>query len=98
MALARRLLPGDPEFGDPLSTMGTEPVQAVARRAYQLADGRLSILGQLGLAVLPGADWGQDGGTPRPGGGAIAVTDPGGFSGGGGEIGGQAAPRPPGRG
>ena len=75
MALMRRLLPGDPEFGDPLSTMGPEPVQAVARRAYQLADGRFSLLGQMGLAVLQVADWVQDGGTARRGEVAIAFTD-----------------------
>ena len=76
----RRTLPGDPDFGDPLSTMGTEPVQAVARRAYQLADGRLSLLGQMGLAVLQVADWVQDGGTARPHEVAIAFTDLVGFS------------------
>jgi adenylate cyclase len=80
VALMRRTLPGDPDYGDPLSTMGTEPVQAVARRAYQLADGRLSILGQMGLAVLQVADWVQDGGTARPQEVAIAFTDLVGFS------------------
>jgi adenylate cyclase len=80
MALVRRMLPGDPDYGDPLSTMGTEPVQAVARRAYQLADGRLSLLGQTGLAVLQVADWLQDGGTARPREVAIAFTDLVGFS------------------
>ena len=80
MALARRFLPGDPEFGDPLSTMGPQPVQAVARRAYRLADGRFSLLGQMGLAVLQVADWVQDGGTARPREVAIAFTDLVGFS------------------
>jgi adenylate cyclase len=80
VALMRRALPGDPEFGDPLSTMGPEPVQAVARRAYRLADGRLSLLGQMGLAVLQVADWVQDGGTARPREVAIAFTDLVGFS------------------
>jgi adenylate cyclase len=80
VALLRRLLPGDPDYGDPLSTMGTEPVHAVARRAYQLADGRLSLLGQMGLAVLQVADWVQDGGTARPEEVAIAFTDLVGFS------------------
>jgi len=80
MALVRRLLPGDPDFGDPLSTMGPEPVQAVARRAYQLADGRLSLLGETGLAVLQVADWLQDGGSARPREVAIAFTDLVGFS------------------
>ena len=76
----RRLLPGDPDFGDPLSTMGTEPVQFVARRAYQLADGRLSLMGQMGLAVLQVADWLQDTRTARPREVAIAFTDLVGFS------------------
>jgi adenylate cyclase len=80
VALMRRTLPGDPDYGDPLSTMGTEPVHAVARRAYQLADGRLSILGQLGLAVLQVADWVQDGGTARPREVAIVFADLVGFS------------------
>jgi adenylate cyclase len=80
VALLRRLLPGDPEFGDPLSTMGTEPHHAVARRAYQLADGRLSILGELGLAVLQVADWLQDGGRAEPREVAIVFTDLVGFS------------------
>jgi len=75
VALLRRLLPGDPDYGDPLSTMGTEPVHAVARRAYQLADGRLSLLGQMGLAVLQVADWVQDGGSARYEEVAIAFTD-----------------------
>jgi adenylate cyclase len=60
--------------------MGTEPVHAVARRAYQLADGRLSLLGQMGLAVLQVADWVQDGGTARAEEVAIAFTDLVGFS------------------
>jgi adenylate cyclase len=80
MALVRHVLPGDPDFGDPLSTMGTEPVQAVARRAYQISDGRLSLLGEMGLAVLQVADWVQDGGTARPREVAIAFTDLVGFS------------------
>ena len=80
LGLMRRTLPGDPDYGDPLSTMGSEPTQVVARRAYQLADGRLSILGQMGLAVLQVADWVQDGGTARPSEVAIAFTDLVGFS------------------
>jgi len=80
VALMRRLLPGDPEFGDPLSTMGPEPTQVVARRAYQLADGRLSVVGQMGLAVLQVADWLQDSRGVRPREVAIAFTDLVGFS------------------
>jgi adenylate cyclase len=60
--------------------MGTEPVHVVARRAYQLADGRLSLMGQMGLAILQVADWVQDGGTARPEEVAIAFTDLVGFS------------------
>ena len=60
--------------------MGTEPHHAVARRAYQLAEGRLSILGQMGLAVLQVADWIQDGGSARQTEVAIAFTDLVGFS------------------
>jgi adenylate cyclase len=80
MEFARRLLPGDPDFGDPLSTMSTEPVHAVARRAYQISEGRLSLLGQVGLAVLQVANWIQDGGHARPREVAIAFTDLVGFS------------------
>jgi adenylate cyclase len=91
VALLRRLLPGDPDFGDPLSTMGTEPAQVVARRAYQLADGRLSLLGQMGLAVLQVADWVQDSGRTKPVEVAIAFTDLVGFSDWAVEIGDDAA-------
>ncbi len=80
VALLRRALPGDPDFGDPLSTGGSEPVQVAARRAYQLADGRLSLLGQMGLAVLQVADWLQDGGRTDSTEVAIAFTDLVGFS------------------
>ncbi len=51
--------------------------QAVARRAYQLADGRLSLLGQMGLAVLQVADWVQDGGQPAAARGGDRVHRPG---------------------
>jgi class 3 adenylate cyclase len=80
VALLRRLLPGDPDFGDPLSAMGNEPTQLVARRAYQLADGRLRLLGELGLAVLQVADWLNDGTRSAPQEVAIAFTDLVGFS------------------
>jgi adenylate cyclase len=80
VALMRRLLPGDPDYGDPLSTMGPEPTQVVARRAYQLADGRFSLLGQMGLAVLQVADWVQDSRGTSPREVAIAFTDLVGFS------------------
>jgi adenylate cyclase len=82
VALLRHALPGDPHFGDPLSTMGPDPAQVVARRAYRLADGRLRVLGELGLAVLQVADWAADGAAnpaaPREV--AIVFTDLVGFS------------------
>lgn len=53
----RELLPGDPSFGDPLSTTGNEPTSVLARRAWAANDGRWSALSELGLAVLQVADW-----------------------------------------
>jgi class 3 adenylate cyclase len=55
--------------------MGSEPLQVVARRAYQLADGRLSLMGQTGLAVLQVAEWVQESGRQAPSEVAIAFTD-----------------------
>ena len=53
----RELLPGDPRFGDPLSTTGSEPTQVLARRAYALYGSRWSLAGQFALAALQLADW-----------------------------------------
>jgi adenylate cyclase len=50
--VARRLLPGDDRFGDPLSTVGSEPRQLVARRLGDLAAERPSILKEVGLSAL----------------------------------------------
>jgi adenylate cyclase len=57
VATLRELLPGDPSFGDPLSTGGNDPAQVLARRAYALNEGRWSIAGEMGLAALQVADW-----------------------------------------
>ncbi len=49
---ARRVLPGDSEFGDPLSTGGDQPSQVVARRIAEMTADRPSILRELGLGTL----------------------------------------------
>ena len=57
----REFLPGDPDFGDPLSTTGSDPTRVLARQAWSASDGRWSALSELGLAVLQVADWaGED--------------------------------------
>jgi adenylate cyclase len=53
----RQLLPGDPDFGDPMSTVGTSPSRVLGRRAGSFNEGRLSILAELSLATLQVADW-----------------------------------------
>jgi adenylate cyclase len=53
----RELLPGDPSFGDPMSTTGNEPARVLGRRAWSAEDGRWTALSELGLAVLQVADW-----------------------------------------
>jgi adenylate cyclase len=58
---AREVLPGDRDFGDPMSTAGTSAAHALGRRAWTLQDGRFSLLGELALAGLQIADWlGED--------------------------------------
>jgi adenylate cyclase len=55
LAAARRLrrrLPGDENFGDPLSTAGIAPVQVVARGISALQPERESLAQELGLAGL----------------------------------------------
>lgn len=49
---ARRLLPGDSAFGDPLSTAGDRVPQAVGRGVAALTDRRPSVAGELGLGAL----------------------------------------------
>jgi adenylate cyclase len=48
----RRRLPGDEQFGDPLSTAGVTPVEYVARGVSALEPDRQSALQELGLAGL----------------------------------------------
>jgi adenylate cyclase len=50
--LARKILPGDPELGDPLSTAGNEPSHLLARRVSETAPERESVSRELGLGVL----------------------------------------------
>ena len=49
---ARRVLPGDPEFGDPLSTAGDTGAQAAARAADRLLQDREVATRELGLGAL----------------------------------------------
>jgi len=49
---ARRLLPGDPEFGDPLSTAGEGGPRAAARAAERLLGNREAASREVGLGVL----------------------------------------------
>src|SRR4051794_4442583 len=53
----RQVLPGDSDFGDPLSTVGTSPARLLGRRAGALNQGRLSLLAEISLAGLQMADW-----------------------------------------
>ena len=78
----RELLPGDPNFGDPLSTTKPVPSQVLARRAWALGNGRLSLAAEVGLAALQVADWLGEDAVPRRREGAVAIlfTDLVGFS------------------
>jgi class 3 adenylate cyclase len=49
---ARKMLPGDPEFGDPLSTAGDGGAQAAARAADRLMREREVATREVGLATL----------------------------------------------
>ena len=61
--LARELLPGDPRFGDPLSTAGTEQPHVVGRRLAELTAERPGVP-RSGAERAPGVA-GRLGG-PRP--------------------------------
>jgi adenylate cyclase len=50
--MARKMLPGDPELGDPLSTAGNEPSHLLARRVSESAPDRESVTRELGLGLL----------------------------------------------
>lgn len=56
----RQVLPGDSDFGDPMSTVGTSPARVLGRRAGALNQGRLSLFAEVGLAGLQLADWLED--------------------------------------
>jgi adenylate cyclase len=57
----RQVLPGDSDFGDPMSTVGFSPARVLGRRAGALNQGRLSLLAEVSLAGLQVADWlGED--------------------------------------
>ena len=79
---ARTALPGDDAYGDPLSTAGSSPMNAVARRAWALNGGRWSLLGEIGLAALQLGEWlATDAGRREPEDGlAILFTDLADFS------------------
>ena len=49
---ARELLPGDSGYGDPLSTAGSNPSQALGRRLSAITAERPSLLGEIGLSAL----------------------------------------------
>lgn len=48
----RELLPGDPRFGDPLSTGGKEGSQTIARRIVEASEQRPGLLREAGLGAL----------------------------------------------
>jgi adenylate cyclase len=48
----RRQLPGDEQFGDPLSTAGAQPVEVIGRTVSALQPERKSVLQELGFAGL----------------------------------------------
>lgn len=48
----REMLPGDSEFGDPLSTAGSEQSQVVGRRLSELTAERPGLLRETGLSAL----------------------------------------------
>ncbi|MEX2253249.1 MAG: adenylate/guanylate cyclase domain-containing protein [Thermoleophilaceae bacterium] len=48
----RRLLPGDREYGDPLSTAGDEPSQLLGKRLAERASEKPSAMRELGLSAL----------------------------------------------
>ena len=50
--LMRRVLPGDSELGDPLSTAGADPSHLLARRVSEAGHGRPSAARELGLGAL----------------------------------------------
>lgn len=79
---ARRVLPGDSDFGDPISTGGDQPSQVLGRRIAELSAERPGILRELGLGALQVYEamaeggWGERGATEL----TVLFTDLVGFS------------------
>jgi adenylate cyclase len=63
----RRILPGDSEFGDPMSTGGDQASQVLARRIAEISADRPSILRELGLGTLQVYEALASGGWSEPG-------------------------------
>lgn len=82
MKIARELLPGDSQYGDPLSTVGSEPRQLMARRLGDLAADRPGILKEAGLSALQVWEAVSEGGGKQAGSDRLAIvfTDLVGFS------------------
>ena len=82
MKMARQLLPGDSRYGDPLSTVGSEPRQIMARRLGELASERPGILKEAGLSALQVWEAVAVGDDGKPAGERLAIvfTDLVGFS------------------
>jgi adenylate cyclase len=82
MKIARELLPGDSQYGDPLSTVGSEPRQLMARRLGELAADRPGILKEAGLSALQVWEAVAEGGGREEGSDRLAIvfTDLVGFS------------------
>lgn len=82
MKIARELLPGDSRYGDPLSTVGSEPRQLMARRLAELASERPGILKEAGLSALQVWEAVAEGGGKQTGSDRLAIvfTDLVGFS------------------
>lgn len=82
MKVARELLPGDSQYGDPLSTVGTEPRRQMARRLGELAADRPGVLKEAGLSALQVWEAVSEGGAKQAGSDRLAIvfTDLVGFS------------------
>ena len=82
MKIARELLPGDSNYGDPLSTVGPEPRRLMARRLGELAADRPGILKEAGLSALQVWEAVAEGGGRQTGSDRLAIvfTDLVGFS------------------
>jgi adenylate cyclase len=48
----REMLPGDPRYGDPLSTSGSDSPQVIGRRLAQLTEQRPGVLREAGMTAL----------------------------------------------